>query len=136
MKYLTAIAGALLGLAFAFASLAYFFKLVDAPPPPEGSPAALFFGAFYPTGYLDFVKTCELLGAVLIAIPATRRLGLLVLGPIIVNILAFHLFVTKGEGLFNPMIVGIVVLALFLVWAERRAFLAYLRGGVAPAPAP
>lgn len=135
MKYLTAIAGVLLGLLFAFASLAYFFKLVDMPPPPEGSPAAMFFGAFAPTGYLSFVKTCELLGAVLIAIPATRRLGLLVLGPIIINILAFHAFVARA-GLFDPMIIVMVLLALFLVWAERRAFAAYIRGGTAPAPAP
>ncbi len=129
MKYLTAIAGILLGLLFLFASLAYFLKLFDVPPPPAGTPPALFMGAFAPTGYLDFVKVLELLGGVLIAIPRTRRLGLLILGPIIVNILAFHVFVTKGEGLGNPMLLLIVALALFLVWAERRAFAAYLRGG-------
>jgi putative oxidoreductase len=132
MRYLPAIAGALLGLLFLFASLAYFFKLFDVPPDPAGSPAALFKDALYPTGYFDFVKTCELIGAILIAIPKTRRLGLLVLGPIIVNIRAFHGFIKHGEGLFNPMIILIVALALFLVWAERRAFAAYIRGG-APA---
>lgn len=132
MKYLTIIAGALLGLLFLFASLAYFFNLVKGDPPAEGSPAAMFFAAFYPTGYLDFVKGCELVGAILIAFPKTRRLGLLVLGPIIINILAFHAFVKHGEGLFNPMIILIVVFTLFLVWAERRAFAAYIRGG-APA---
>lgn len=129
MKYLPPIAGALLGLLFAFASIAYFFNLVKGDPPPEGSPQAMFFGAIYSTGFLAFVKGCELLGAVLIAIPATRRLGLLVLGPIMINILAFHLFITKGEGLFNPMIIIMVLLGLFLVWAERRAFAAYIRGG-------
>ena len=129
MKHLPTIAGALLGLLFVFASVAYFFTLVDAPPPPKDSAAALFMGAIYPTGFLDFVKVCELLGGILIAIPATRRIGLLVLGPIIINILAFHGFVAR-EGLFNPMIILIVVFTLFLVWAERRAFAAYIRGGV------
>jgi hypothetical protein len=38
------------------------FGLVKMPPPPEGSPAALFFGAFGPTGYMTFVKVLELLG--------------------------------------------------------------------------
>ena len=82
----------------------------------------------YPTGYLDFVKVLELLGGVLIAIPMTRRLGLLVLGPIIINILAFHIFVAKGEGLANPMIIVMVALALYLVWVERRSFAAFIRG--------
>ena len=129
MKILAAIAGALLGLMFLAASVTFFFKLVDAPPPPEGSAMAMWFGAMYPTHYLDFVKVLELVGGLLVAIPFTRRLGLLVLGPIIVNILAVHIFITKGEGLANPMIIAIVVLALFLVFVERRAFSAYIRGG-------
>ncbi len=129
MKHLPAIAGVLLGLAFAFASLAYFCNWMPPQTPPvEGSPTALFMGAFYPTGYLDFVKVLELIGAILVALPFTRRLGLLILGPIIVNILAFVIFIGKGADIFNPMIIGIVVLALYLLWAERRSFAAFLRG--------
>ena len=123
------IAGGLLGLLFLFASLAYFFKLGTPPPPPEGSPMAMFMGAMYPTGYLDFVKVLELLGGVFIAIPMTRRLGMLVLGPIIINILAFTVFINKGEGLANPMIIVMTALALYLVWVERRSFAAFIRGG-------
>ena len=129
MKYLPMIAGGLLGLLFLFASVAYFLKLGTPPPPPEGSPMAMFMGAMYPTGYLDFVKVLELLGAVLIAIPMTRRMGLLVLGPIIINILAFHIFVAKGVGLANPMIIVMVALALYLVWVERRSFATFIRCG-------
>ena len=134
MKYLPAIAGILLGLMFLMASGLFFldafgiYHMKDVPVPPEGSPAALFMGAFGPTGYMFFVKVLELLGAILIAIPCTRRAGLLVLGPIIINILAFHAFVTKGEGLANPMLILIVALTLFLVWVERRSFAAFLRG--------
>lgn len=133
MKYVAIIAGILLGLMFLMASGLYFLDVfgihhMEVPPPPEGSPAALFMGAFAPTGYLTFVKVLELLGAIMIAIPRTRRAGLLVLGPIIINILAFHAFVTKGEGLANPMLILIVVLTLLLVWIERRSFAAYLRG--------
>ncbi len=79
-------------------------------------------GAFFTTGYLQFVKVFELIGGILVAIPKTRNYGLLVLGPIIINILAFHLFITKGEGLLNPMIIAIVALALFLLWSGRKAF--------------
>ena len=48
--------------------------------------------------------------------------GLAVLGPIILNILAFHAFITKGEGLFSPMLIVIVLLALYLLWVGRKAF--------------
>ena len=40
--------------------------------------------AFGPTGYLNFVKVLEVVGGLLVAIPRTRRMGLLVLGPILV----------------------------------------------------
>lgn len=133
MKYLPAIAGILLGALFAFASLAYFFNLMgDQPPPPKDSAMEHFFIAFGTTGYFTFVKTLELIGAVLVAIPATRRLGLLILGPIVVNIIATHLLI-MGGGMANPMFIAVIVLPLFLVWVERRAFLAYLRGGTQPA---
>jgi putative oxidoreductase len=132
MKYLPAIAGVLLGLIFAFASLAYFFNLVEAPPPPKDSAVEHFFIAIASTGYLTFIKVIELMGAVLVAIPFTRRLGMLLLGPIVVNILAFHLLVAR-DGIANPMLIAVTVLSLYLLWAERRAFAAYLRGGPSPA---
>ena len=124
MKYLTSIIGGLLGLAFIAFSLMFFLKLGPTPEPPApGSPAAMFMGAFYPTGYLTFVKSLELLGGILVAIPKTRNFGLLILGPILVNIIAFHVFITKGAGLADPRLVLLCVLALYLLWAERRKFL-------------
>ena len=129
MRIASIIAGVLLGLLFVMSGLVVLLNMAPTPPPPpEGSPAAGFFAAFGPTGYLTFVKVLEVLGGVLVAVPRTRRAGLLVLGPIIINILAFHIFVTRGEGLFNPIIIGIVVVTLFLVWVERAAFAAFLSG--------
>ena len=122
MKYLPVIAGVLLGLLFVASGLVVLLKLAPMPPLPEGSPAALFMGALGPTGYLTFVKVLEVLGGVLVAIPRTRNLGLLVLGPIIVNILAFHIFIMRGAGLFDPPVLIIVVLAGYLLWAGRKAF--------------
>ena len=43
-----------------------------------------------------------------------------------VNILAYHAFLAKGEGLFSPMILIIVALALYLLWAGRKGFLGLL----------
>ncbi len=122
MKYTPSIAGVLLGLLFIMSSVVVLFNLKAMPPLPEGTPAAMFMGALGPTGYMTFVKVLELIGGILVAIPRTRNFGLLVLGPILVNILAFHLFILKGAGLFNPMIIVIVVLALYLLWAGRKNF--------------
>ncbi len=122
MKYLPTIAGALLGLLFIMSALVVFLGLAPTPEIPEGSPVAAFMAAFGPTGYMTFVKVLELLGGVLVAIPRTRNLGLLILGPIIVNILAFHGFVAN-DGLFSPMVLGICALALYLLWHDRAAWL-------------
>lgn len=130
MKYLANIAGGLLGLLFIASGLMVLLKIGPTPPqPPAGSPAAMFFGAFGPTGYLTFVKVFEVLGGLLVAIPRTRNFGLLVLGPIIINILAFTIFVLKGQGLFSAPIIIIVVLALSLLWCGRKEFAGLLRPG-------
>jgi putative oxidoreductase len=127
-RHLPTVAGALLGLAFIAAGLMMLLGLApEMPPPPEGSPVALFMGAFVPTGYLTFVKVCEVLGGVLVAFPKTRNWGLLVLGPIIINILAFQVFVAGGQGLADPMLLGICALAAYLLWVERRAFCGLLK---------
>jgi putative oxidoreductase len=130
MRHIPTVVGILLGLLFLMASLTYFLNLVPPQePPPKDSLMAMFMGAFAPSGYLNFVKTFELIGGVLVMIPRTRNLGLLVLGPIILNILAFHAFITKGEGLLNPMIILIVVAALYLLWVERKAFAGLVNRG-------
>jgi len=126
MKYAPTIAGGLLGLLFIMVGLIVLLNLAPAEEIPKDTAKAAFMDAFVPTGYLTFVKVLEVIGGILVAIPRTRNLGLLTLGPIIVNILAFHLFVTAGEGLFNPMLIGICLIALYLLWVERRAWSALL----------
>ena len=123
MKCASNIVGGLLGLLFIVFGLNFFLKFLPMPPgPPEGSPPALFFGALYPTGYLAFVKCLEIVGGLLVAVPKTRNFGLLVLGPIIINILAFHVFLTKGAGLADPVVLLITILPLFLLWTSRNSF--------------
>jgi putative oxidoreductase len=123
MKYAPNIAGGLLGLLFIVFGSNFFLNFIPMPPgPPEGSPPALFMAALYPTGYLAFVKVFEILGGLLVAIPKTRNIGLLVLGPIIINILCFHVFLTKGATLIDPVNIGISLLALFLLVSGRKAF--------------
>lgn len=133
MKHLPTIAGALLGLLFIAAAATMLFDLVESPPPPpEGSATAHFFAAFGPTGYLTFVKVLELVGGALVALPKTRNLGLLILVPILVNILAFHIFVA-GDGIAQPMILTICGLTVFLLLVERAAFWGLVSRGPARA---
>lgn len=122
MKHAPLVAGILLGLLFVMSAVVVLLNLVPTPAIPEGTPMAMFLGAFGPTGYMTFIKVLELIGGILVAIPKTRNYGLLILGPILVNILAFHLFITRGEGLFSPMLIFIVALALYLLWVGRKAF--------------
>lgn len=124
MKYLPHIPAVILGLLFLMASIMYLFGLAPNPELPEGSPIAMFMGALGPTGYMAFVKVCELIGGILVMIPRARNFGLLILGPIIINIIAFHVFITGGSGLLEPMTVAIVVCALYLAWDARRKFMA------------
>jgi len=122
-KYPPIIAGILLGLLFVMSAVVVLFNLVNIPPPPEGTPAGMFFGAFGPTGYFKFVKIFELVGGLFVMIPRLRNFGLLLLGPVIVNILAFHVLIGGGfKDLLSPMILVMLVLSLYLLWVGRKNF--------------
>lgn len=119
MKIATHIVAALFGLIFLAGGL--FFLLGKVPEQPSmGAAADHFMAAFGPTGYMAFVKVCEIIGGLLVIVPKTRNLGLLVLGPIVINILCFHAFVVKGG--FGGAHAFITTAALFLLWMERKAF--------------
>ena len=114
MKKLPSIAAALLGLAFITFGLNYFLKFMPAGGPmEEGSAGALFFGAIAPTGFLTMVKILEILGGLLVALPKTRNIGLLVLGPIVLNIIAINVFIIGAPCrcicfLFKPLVSHVV----------------------------
>lgn len=124
MKLLPNIAGILLGLAFVIFGLNFFLHFMPLPedPSPADAPQKVFMAALVPTGYFAFVKVLEILGGAFVAVPRTRNLGLLILGPVIVNILCYHIFLTKGATLADPVTLTIVTLAAFLLWTERAAF--------------
>lgn len=118
MKYASLIASLLLGGLFIMSAITVLFNLMPMPELPKDTPIFHFMTAVGPTGFMKFVKVFELLGGILVIIPKTRNLGLLCLGPIILNILAFHQFVA-GDGVVQPTLIGISALALFILWSER-----------------
>ena len=101
------------------------FNLVEMPELPKDTPPYYFMAALGPTGYMTMVKIVELLGGLMVLIPKTRNIGLLFLGPVIVNILAFHQFVAK-DGILKPDLLGIIALSLFLLWVERARWRALI----------
>lgn len=121
------ITGGLLGLVFVVFGLNYFFNFLPNPQMEEGSPPAMFIGAMYTTGFLGFVKVLEIIGGALVALPKLRRLGLLIIGPIVVNILAFNIFIAPG-GWTQPPVLIVVALSAFLLWAERKSFADLIKG--------
>lgn len=129
MKLLTTVAAALLGSAFMTFGANFFLNFMPMPADPSATdaPHKLFMAALFPTGYLAFVKALEILGGLLVILPKTRNLGLLILGPIVVNIIAFHLFLTRGSGLTDPPLLVIYFLAAFLLITERKAWFNLLK---------
>ena len=121
MKYIPPVVATLLGLLFIMSSVMVLFNLAPMPEIPPESLVGKFMSVFGSTGYMTLIKVLELTGGILVIIPKVRNLGLLILGPIILNMLAFHQFVAQ-DGIFQPMLLFIAAAALYLLWVERKAF--------------
>ncbi|MFN7141373.1 MAG: hypothetical protein ACK4UN_18760 [Limisphaerales bacterium] len=97
----------------------YWFKFIPMPPP--SGDAAAFIGAMYMSGYLAVVKGLEVLGGCLLISKRTAPLGLLILGPIVVNIVLFDLLLVRA---FNPLGAIVSVLSMLALWEVRGRFVA------------
>jgi uncharacterized membrane protein YphA (DoxX/SURF4 family) len=108
----------LLGLIFVTFGLNGFLHFVPQPPVPV--PAAAFAGALGATGYMfPLIKVTEIATGLLLLSGRFVPLALVVLAPVVVNIVAFHLFLAPA-GLALPFVV--LTLGLYLAWTERQAF--------------
>ena len=90
------------------------------PMEPMPQPATDFFGALVATGYMiRLIFFGQLIGGVLLLTGVAVPLALVILAPIVVNILFFHLFLAPG-GLAIAFIV--VAMEVFLAWRYQDAF--------------
>ena len=128
MRTLVIIVRVLLGLVFFVFGLNGFLHFMPNPPP---TPAAgEFFGALIKTGYMFFlIFTPQVLGGALLLLGVAVPFALLILAPVIVNIVFFHIYLSPG---LLPMALVVAAFELFLAWYYRAAF-APLFGG-APQP--
>ena len=92
----------ILGLIFFVFGLNGFFQFMPMPPLPEE--AGKFMGALGATGYFfPFLKVCEILAGALLLLGAFVPFALVLLAPMIVQIVLFHLFLAPG-GMLVPII--------------------------------
>jgi len=117
MKIVIIIVRSLLGLMFVVFGLNGFLQFMKMPPP-QGL-AGDFVKAMFMSHYFYVVAALQIVGGALLLTGRFAPLGLTLLGPVIVNILLFHIFL-EPTGL--PMALVVSAVALFLLWAYRQAF--------------
>ena len=131
MKIAILISRVLLGMGFIIFGLNVLHPFITTPPPPAGSLTAQFVAVMVPSHWMRLVGVLQLLGGLLVVIGRTTPLGLVLLGPILVNILAFHIFIQGGQGIAPGLIFS--VLEIFLVYAYRSYFRAIVTANALPA---
>jgi uncharacterized membrane protein YphA (DoxX/SURF4 family) len=118
MKIATIIARVLLGLVFVVFGSNIFLHFIPMPPQTP-SLATDFSKALMESHYMYVVGFCQVAGGLILLIGRFIPLGLTLLGPVIVNILCFHIFMNH-EGWQVASVVA--ALALFLLWRHRTNF--------------
>jgi len=123
MKIATIIARVLLGLVFVVFGSNIFLHFIPMPPQ-KPSLATDFSKALMESHYMYVVGFCQVAGGLILLIGRYIPLGLTLLGPVIVNILCFHIFMNH-QGWQVASVVA--ALALFLLWRHRANFAGLLK---------
>ncbi len=118
MKIAALIARILLGLVFVVFGLNGFLFFIPMSPMPAGL-ASQFAGVLMQSHYMAVVSALQIAGGVLLLANRYLPLGLVILGPIIVNIFLFHLFLDR-TGL--PMAILVVILWGVVALRNRQYF--------------
>ena len=123
MKIATLIVRTLLGLVFLVFGANGFLRFLPMPELPHDL-AGEFLHALFASGYVYAVSACQVIGGLLLLIGRFVPLGLIIIGPVIVNIVLFHLLLA-AEGLGLAIIIA--VFYAFLHWRYWTAFSAVVR---------
>jgi uncharacterized membrane protein YphA (DoxX/SURF4 family) len=118
MKYVIIVVRVLLGLMFAVFGSNAFLHFI--PMPPMEGQAGAFIGALVSSGYIYAIAGLQVVGGLLLLIGNRFvPLGLTLLGPVIVNIVLYHMFL---DHMANPIAIVVSIFALFLLWVYRDKF--------------
>jgi len=115
MRIVFLIARILLGLMFIVFGLNGFLNFLNMGPMPTGL-AGQFMGALIQSHYFWVVAALQVVGGALVLVNRYVPLGLVLLGPVIVNILLYHIFLNPAGAAMA--IVGTVL--WFIVFYDRR----------------
>lgn len=131
-RHLTTAARILLGIVFVGAGLA---GLLTAPPtltsPPMPAGLVALLDGMVKSGYLlTLLKLTETAVGVLLLSNRFVPLALTILAPVVVNIVAVHVFLERS-GL--PVALGVLALELYLAWRYRENFRTVLEARARPA---
>ncbi|MBZ5709602.1 DoxX family protein [Nannocystis pusilla] len=130
-RLLPTVARTLLGLLFLVFGLNGFLHFMPMPPVPAR--AGEFLGALAASGYMfPLIKGTEVVAGALLLSGRLVPLALVLLAPVIVNIVAYHLALAPGGYGLLALIVG---LEAYLAWAYRDSFAGVLNPSARPVQA-
>jgi uncharacterized membrane protein YphA (DoxX/SURF4 family) len=130
-RYLPGTARVLLGSLFFVGGLNGFLNFIPPPSMPMPEAAVSFGMALMKTGYMfPLIKGTEVACGALLLFNRYVPLALAVLAPIVINIFAFHAFLTPGD---IGMAASVVLLEVYLAWSYRTAFAPLLARRTTPA---
>ena len=88
----------------------------------EGDPAT-FMGVLYSTGYLSVIKVLEIVLGITLLIPRFKKISIIMLTPIVINILLFELLMVGGAG------IGLLLVALtcFSLYSDRKDYIKLIK---------
>lgn len=119
MKYVIIVARVLLGLIFFVFGLNGLLHFLTMPPMPP-SDATTWSAIMMAHHWMNFVAVIMVVAGLLLLVNRFVPLALTLLGPVLVNILLFHLLLMGGSGIAPGLIAAL--LELFLLFVYRRNF--------------
>ena len=118
MKILVLIARLLLGLISVVFGLNGFLNFLSMGPPPTGL-AGQFLGALFVSHYYWVIAALQVVGGALLLVNQFVPLALVLLGPVIVNIICYHVFLNHAGA---PFAIVVTVLWLIVFYGKRQYF--------------
>jgi uncharacterized membrane protein YphA (DoxX/SURF4 family) len=118
MKIVTLIARILLGLIFVVFGLNGFLNFLSTGPMPAGL-AGQFMGALFVSHYYWVIAALQVVGGLLLLVNRFAPLALVLLGPVIVNILCYHVFLNHPGA---PPAIVVTVLWFIVFYGNRQHF--------------
>ena len=118
MKIVTLVARLLLGLMFLVLGLNGFLGFLNMGPMPTGL-AGQFMGALFLSHYYWVVAGLQIIGGALLLVNRFVPLALVLLGPVIVNIICYHVFLNPSGA---QLAVVVTILWLVVFYGKRQYF--------------